>query len=88
MRAIDLLLAVPSNKFADVRWHWLWFHTQSCPYDRVRPVVDGDRRQQSGWSIRSFKVARGGDTQSIIGGVGANRMRFGGDLGWLRSVGI
>src|ERR1700678_2910821 len=39
MRANDLPLAVPSNKFADVRWHWLWFHTQSCPYDRVRPTA-------------------------------------------------
>ena len=37
MRANDLPLAVPSNKFADVRWYWLWFYTQSRPYDRVRP---------------------------------------------------
>jgi hypothetical protein len=21
-----------------VRWHWLWFHTQSSPYDRVDPL--------------------------------------------------
>jgi hypothetical protein len=34
MRANDLPVAVPSNRFEDVRWHWLWFHTQSCPYDR------------------------------------------------------
>ena len=37
--ANDLQLAMPSNKLADVSWRWLWFHTQSCPYDRVRPLV-------------------------------------------------
>jgi len=42
MRANDLPLAVPSNKLADVRWHWLWFHTQSCPYDDLPIVASPD----------------------------------------------
>jgi hypothetical protein len=43
------------NRFADVGWHWLWFHTQSDLYDLSECVADA-RRQclRSGSSILRF----------------------------------
>lgn len=32
----NVFFAVPCKPLSNDRWHWLCFHTQSCPFDRLR----------------------------------------------------